>query len=179
VVTSGLRFARSRRRWFGLLTLAGALVLAVWLERGPARSIRAADGREVSVIDGDSLRIGEQEVRLGGIDAPEYPQTCRDAAGAEWPCGREARDLLEQLVAAPGLVCTTREGDRFGRALAVCRTQAGDLAGALVAAGFAESSGDRRFDNHEQGVAAARAARRGIWRGPHQHPAEWRRANPR
>ena len=32
----------------------------------------------VKVIDGDSLRRGDIEIRLSGIDAPEFLQTCQD-----------------------------------------------------------------------------------------------------
>jgi endonuclease YncB( thermonuclease family) len=31
---------------------------------------------EYAVIDGDSLRKGQTEIRLVGIDAPEYRQSC-------------------------------------------------------------------------------------------------------
>ncbi|MCB1484044.1 MAG: thermonuclease family protein, partial [Hyphomicrobiaceae bacterium] len=41
------------------------------------------------VIDGDSLYVGQNEVRLKGIDAPEGRQTClRD--GRDWDCGNAA-----------------------------------------------------------------------------------------
>lgn len=160
------------------LLLFGAMVaLAIWFERGREQSITAADGSAVHVIDGDSLRVGGVEIRLAGIDAPEYRQTCRDGAGAEWACGKEARETLVRLVAAGGLDCRSRAEDRYGRALATCRTSAGDVGRAMVAAGFAESAGDDRFDAHPDVMAEAKAAKRGIWRGDHQHPADWRRAN--
>lgn len=157
-----------------LLVLMAAV--AIWFELRSDRRIAAADGRQVTVIDGDSLR---EEIRLAGIDAPEYRQACLDEAGRSWPCGREARAALVRLAAAGGLECPTRAEDRFGRALATCRTDAGDVARAMVAAGYAEGAGDERFDGHPARVAEARRAKRGIWRGPHQHPADWRRANPR
>ncbi|HLA03356.1 MAG TPA: thermonuclease family protein, partial [Aestuariivirga sp.] len=31
----------------------------------------------VHVVDGDSLRKGDTDIRLHGIDAPEYRQSCR------------------------------------------------------------------------------------------------------
>ena len=36
---------------------------------------------QVKVIDGDSIFIGKREIRLSGIDAPEYKQSCYNAAG--------------------------------------------------------------------------------------------------
>lgn len=163
--------------WF--LLLAGLVAAAVWIERGEMRAedIRAADGAPVHVIDGDSLRIGDREIRLAGIDAPEYRQSCDDEAGRPWPCGKAAREALVKLAAAGGLHCTGRATDRFGRTLADCRTAAGDLASALAAAGHALGARDERFDSRARETAAARKARRGIWRGAHQHPADWRKAN--
>ena len=45
---------------------------------------------EKYVIDGDSLTIGDKEIRLIGIDAPEYNQTCFDDNNSEYDCGQEA-----------------------------------------------------------------------------------------
>ena len=42
-------------------------------------------------IDGDSLHVGDKEVRLFGIDAPEFDQTCQRASG-DWSCGAAAAD---------------------------------------------------------------------------------------
>jgi endonuclease YncB( thermonuclease family) len=33
------------------------------------------------VVDGDTLVIGEQHIRLDGIDAPETDEVCLDAGG--------------------------------------------------------------------------------------------------
>ncbi len=41
------------------------------------------------VIDGDSIRVAGIEIRLYGIDAPEFRQICM-RAGHPWACGRGA-----------------------------------------------------------------------------------------
>jgi endonuclease YncB( thermonuclease family) len=169
---------RLRALGFWLL-LAALLVLAALLERAPfaVEKIKAASGEKVHVIDGDSLRIGGQEIRIAGIDAPEYRQTCFDEAGKEWPCGREARTALEALAREGGLSCGKAAEDRYGRGLARCRSRSGDIATRLARDGWALDARDKRFPAPVAAMAEAKAARRGIWRGRHQHPAEWRKAN--
>ena len=48
--------------------------------------------------DGDSLMVGNREVRLFGIDAPELDQSCT-RSGQRLSCGSEAKAHLAQLVA--------------------------------------------------------------------------------
>ena len=169
---------RRLRRLAAWLLLAALALVALWLERGRflTETIDSARGESVHVIDGDSLRIGGREIRLAGIDAPEYRQTCSDAAGAQWPCGHEARTSLERMVRTGGLSCETAAEDRYGRALSTCRTKAGDLAEALAREGWAEGARDPRFEEPTGAIADAKRAKRGIWRGTHQHPAQWRKA---
>ena len=45
------------------------------------------------VIDGDTLDIAGERIRLHGIDAPESEQTCV-ADGVTWPCGQSATAAL-------------------------------------------------------------------------------------
>lgn len=48
------------------------------------------------VIDGDTIKIGEQRIKLAGIDAVELHQKClRD--GVEWNCGEGAKAWLEHF----------------------------------------------------------------------------------
>src|SRR5947199_10136184 len=48
------------------------------------------------VIDGDSIRVAGIEIRLYGIDAPEFRQVCM-RGGHPWACGRAATSFLESL----------------------------------------------------------------------------------
>lgn len=171
-----------RQLGFGLLFLLmlGAWAWLQWRERNPPLpEPKAIETGVVRVGDGDTFRMGERTIRLAGIDAPELRQTCANAEGAEWPCGREAKDALARLLAANGLTCEQRATDRYRRALSVCRTEAGDVGEAMIRAGLALGARDPRFDEYPAARAEAQAARRGVWRGAHQHPADWRAANPR
>ena len=136
-------------------------------------------GQKIQVMDGDSFVVGPRKLRLDGIDAPEYAQTCKDALGQDWPCGRTARAALEKLLTQPGLACDAETHDRYARALATCRSAAtADIAAAQVLDGMAVSDEFhtmRAFGDEED---AARKAKRGIWQGEFVRPAKFRGQNP-
>ena len=137
-------------------------------------------GLTVRVSDGDSFAIGNRKLRLDGIDAPEYRQTCDDAQGKPWECGKAARASLEQLLLLPGLACTATAQDRYARGIATCSVQGvEDIAAAQVTAGMAVSHefyGMRDYGNEED---SARAAKQGIWRGSFETPSDWRDSHTR
>ena len=166
------RRLRSLAAWLLLAALA-ALAFRFEARRTSGESVPTG---AIHIIDGDSFRIGGREIRLAGIDAPEYRQTCSEPGGGQWPCGREAREALAALAKQKPLDCTKAAEDRFGRALARCRTPSGDIASALAKEGWAVGARDPRFPEPSAEIAEARRAKRGIWRGSHQHPADWRKA---
>ena len=53
---------------------------------------------QIRVVDGDSLEINNKKIRLIGIDAPEYYQTCFDEDGLEYDCGFDALEYLQNLI---------------------------------------------------------------------------------
>jgi len=120
------------------------------------------------VVDGDTLDVAGDRIRLFGIDAPEKGQTCTDASGVPWDCGGHATAALAQLVAA-GVVCEGNERDRYQRLVASCRVGGADVGAALVEAGaaFAYARYSAMYVPHE---ARARAAGRGVWAGQAERP---------
>jgi endonuclease YncB( thermonuclease family) len=133
----------------------------------------APESGNARAIDGDSLRIGKSEIRLHGIDAPELNQTCADEAGGEWPCGREARELLRELVRGAETSCRPVDTDRYGRVVADCQSKGVSLNEEMVRQGFAIAY-IRHTRRHERLEAEARQAHRGIWRGRFERPDRWR-----
>ena len=121
------------------------------------------------ISDGDSFHLGDERIRLLGIDAPELDQTCADAKGNSWTCGRTARDKLVALVAGKSPLCQPEGHDRFGRILATCSVNRKDLGAQMVEAGLAISS-----DDYGREETAARNAKRGLWSGTFDLPRAWR-----
>lgn len=129
---------------------------------------------QVWIVDGDSIRLGGRSIRLDGIDAPEWDQTCLDANGRSWRCGRAASRALRDRTRGQTVSCQPRALDRYGRTIAVCALADGsDLNGWLVRHGWAIASGFSRTYAAEE--SEAKAARRGIWEGTFDTPADWRR----
>ncbi len=122
-----------------------------------------------SVVDGDTLEIDGARVRLAGIDAPELAQTCTDAGGAEWPCGTAASERLGELIGTTALSCQIEERDRYRRLVGVCEATGQDIGALMVREGLALSA-ERHFALEQD----ARSARRGIWVGAFEAPADYR-----
>ena len=147
--------------------------------RGVAATTQSAQaqGRVLSgharVVDGDSLEVAGERIRLHGIDAPERAQTCR-AGGARWRCGERATRRLRERIGGRTVACEERDRDRYGRVVAVCRAGGEDLNAWMVERGFALAY--RRYSRaYVDEEAAAKRARRGLWRGDFVAPWDWRR----
>jgi endonuclease YncB( thermonuclease family) len=125
------------------------------------------------IVDGDSLRMGGRSIRLDGIDAPEWDQTCLDANGRTWRCGRAASRALRERIHGQTVSCQPRAIDRYGRTIAVCTLADGsDVNAWMVRQGWAIASGFSGIYASEE--AEAKAAKRGIWDGTFISPANWR-----
>jgi endonuclease YncB( thermonuclease family) len=148
---------------FLMLCSNGVEATGVHRVAGPAR-----------VIDGDTLEVAGERVRLFGIDAPEKGQTCRGPRGRLWPCGRVAARALEALIAGRPVVCQASARGRYGRAIGRCLVARTDLSAWMVGAGWALAYRrySRRYVPHE---CAARLARRGLWSGRFEAPWDHRR----
>jgi len=123
-------------------------------------------------MDGDSLTVGNREVRLFGIDAPEFDQTCK-RGGQKWSCGAEAADRLAALVTGKDVRCVSMGTDQHQRTLARCTVGATDVNRVMVASGYAVAY--RRYSSdYVSAEEAAKVNRRGLWAGSFEMPADYR-----
>jgi len=168
---SRTRPRRSRRLLTdAMLALAILAMLGLVATRLDRVETRQTVGSAV-VNDGDSITISGQRIRLRGIDAPEYAQTCRKG-GADYRCGQSARSALVALIAGQPVTCTGWERDRYGRLLGACVAGSTELNRMLVREGWAVAYGD--FESEER---QARESRSGLWAGEFDRPRQWRESH--
>jgi endonuclease YncB( thermonuclease family) len=126
-----------------------------------------------SVVDGDTLEIYGIRIRLYGIDAPEATQTCTNAQGTAYRCGRQAARALDDLVGRRTVTCAQRDTDQYGRPVAICRQGIVDLGAWMVDHGHAVAF-MRYSDRYAPNEATARAKSIGLWSGTFERPWDYR-----
>ena len=112
-------------------------------------ALLASAAVSAQVIDGDTLRIGDEVIRLATIDAPE---TRGAECLSESLLGELASRRLSELT--DGRILTVRRGDpadgrtvdRYGRTLGLVFADGRDIAQVLVDEGLAMPWTGRRID---------------------------------
>lgn len=138
--------------------LAGLISLAAC---SAAMAYDAAEDRlegTASVIDGDTIEIHGERIRLSGIDTPERGKRCGTVNVYQ-----KAALALSDMIGARTVSCSILETDRYDRKVGRCEAGGKSLESQLVRAGWGRdwprySNGDFAADER-----AARSARTGIW----------------
>lgn len=147
-----------------------AIALVLLLVAFPARADVSGKAR---VIDGDTIEVAGQRIRLHGIDAPESGQAC-EVDGKAWQCGQAATRALSRAIGAHSVTCEERDRDRYKRIVAVCSVGNRDLGALMVSEGFALAY--RRYStDYVKAEDTARKTQRGMWAGRFIEPWSWRR----
>jgi endonuclease YncB( thermonuclease family) len=139
------------------------LLLSALLGPWPAAASAEIAGTP-RVIDGATIEVAGQRVRLWGIVAPTPGQVCRGEHRA-FDCSAVARSQLQDLTAGTDVVCEEVEG---------AATPPGEIVGRCVAGGFsinrnmvytgwafADPAAGELYGAVED---EAREAKRGLWR---------------
>lgn len=152
-----------RHHWFGSRPVFGAAVIAGLVAAAAATLVAASAhafapqpsgviaGRPY-VTDGDTLRFGAVRVRLHGIQAPEMNT-------AE---GQASRRHLVGIVGAAEVRCVDTGGRSYERVVARCFVGSADLAGLMVAQGWAFDWPRFSGGRYAASEAAARRSGRGL-----------------
>ena len=130
---------------------------------------------QLTVTDGDTIRIGEERIRFNGIDAPELKQTCLYQE-IEFNCGEFSKALLIKKIANQEVSCIRESKDQYGRTLAECFVRKESLSSYLVREGYAfayRKYSGKFIDDEEY----ARSKGNGMWSMEFLFPWDFRKKN--
>src|SRR5262245_54751282 len=85
-----------------------------------------------TVVDGYTIEVQRQRIRLHGIDAPESQQTCLGADSKLYLCGSKAALALADFLNDATVRCKATGYDQYRRIVARCSARGEDLASVLV-----------------------------------------------
>ena len=129
----------------------------------------------VTVVDGDTIKLGDVKIRFSGIDAPEINQTCVASEG-KVACGKISKDILITKVTNNKISCTDEGKDFYGRVLGECFVNGESLSRYLVREGFAfayRKYSDKFISDEEY----TKSNRLGMWSMKFQYPWDYRKSN--
>ncbi|MCV0394358.1 MAG: thermonuclease family protein [Rhizobiaceae bacterium] len=132
-----------------------------------------------AVVDGDTLEIRNQRIRLNGVDAPESDQLCQDDRNNPYRCGAEAAAFLDKILAeSRPAKCEFVDRDQYDRMVADCfRADGQNVAAMLVANGHALDWPRYSHGRYASDQKRAQAAKQGVWHGTFIEPWAWREAH--
>jgi len=158
-------------------------VAIVLLLASSAANAETIAGR-ATVVDGDTLEIHGERIRILDIDARESGQFCfkklQSLEEGAWPCGLQAALALSHWIGEQTVTCeTTTKGttEVFQTWLARCAVAGQDLAEWLAASGWAVPDRKCKCDAIRDAAHNARAAQLAIWTSAFTLPWEWRAAH--
>jgi endonuclease YncB( thermonuclease family) len=143
----------------------------------PPSKPQTISGR-ASVVDGDTIEIRGERIRLFGIDAPESGQPCT-IQGKTSLIGKDAAFALADKIGGQVVECRPRDRDRFNRPVAVCFVGGEDINGWMVTNGWALAY---RYYSRDYVSQEEQASKRkvGVWQcNDFVPPWDWRRDHPR
>ena len=112
------------------------------------------------VTDGDGIRVARQEVRLAGLDAPEYDQKAKHRDGYWFNHGKRVKSALIQEIGGKRVHVSVESVDKFGRLVGTVTYKGRDIGEWLVRQGHAIAAYD---DRYRHVAREARRAKRGMW----------------
>ena len=127
------------------------------------------------IIDGDTIHIGKNKIRLHGIDAPEWNQPCT-INNKVWECGKKSALALKKIIDNQTVVCEIKDIDLYKRYIAVCFSNKINLNKEMVHNGWAIAYRYYSKDYIEE-EEVAQKNKVGIWKGKFLEPYQFRKIN--
>ena len=136
-------------------------------------SAKIIEGK-AKIIDGDTIHIEKNKIRLHGIDAPEIDQTCT-IKDKLWNCGIESSLELKKLILDNKISCVVSDIDKYNRYIAECFINNKNINKLMVRNGWAiayryyslDFVGDEKL---------AEKDKNGLWQGKFQEPYLYRKS---
>ncbi|MCV0387484.1 MAG: thermonuclease family protein [Nitrobacter sp.] len=129
---------------------------------------------QASVVDGDTLEIHGQRIRLIGVDAPESDQLCRGDNSLQYRCGAKAANELARFIAGRPVSCKSVDVDRYRRVVAICSVGGRDIGEWMVRVGLAFDWPRYSKGTYAGAQKEAEREERGVWVGSHVAPWNYR-----
>ena len=131
--------------------------------------------QNLTITDGDTIKINGEKIRFSGIDTPELKQTCIKE-GVKNFCGKEAKQILIDKIANNNVTCIREGKDQYKRTLAECFVNEESLSSYLVRSGyaFAYRRYSKKFITDED---YARVNKLGMWSMEFDYPRDFRKNN--
>ena len=129
----------------------------------------------IRVIDGDTIELDLEKVRLYGIDAPEKGQPCK-RNNSYYDCGATSKYQLEIILVGAKVKCTKKGKDKWGRFIAQCLANNEDIGRIMVRQGWALAY--RQYSSaYIKDEEFAQTNKLGIWSTEFAIPSEWRKSS--
>ena len=127
------------------------------------------------IVDGDTIHIKSNKIRLHGIDAPETKQTCK-VDNEEWHCGKQSTKELKKLISNQEVKCITNDVDIYNRFVAICYVNEININQWMVESGWAIAYRYYSTDYIIQ-EKYARDNKLGVWKSEFMKPYAYRQQN--
>ena len=172
----GEGYSRGARRRQRRATSRRSSVEQLHLAHRVASPTRTITGKAY-VTDGDGIRVSRQEVRIAGLDAPEWDQKAKHRDGYWFSHGKRVKSALIQEIGGKNVSVSVEGTDKFGRLLGSVTYEGRDIGEWLVREGHAIAAYNDRYIHVER---EAHEAKRGMWAHAHNFdPRAHRHRGPR
>jgi len=138
-----------------------------------------AKGKAI-IIDGDTIKINDERIRFGGIDAPET-----NYRGKKQPCylkevkifcGKLSTEKLKEKIGNNYVYCEREKNkDHNGRTIAECFVNGESLSKYMVRAGYAFDFARYSKKKYLKDEVYAKTNKQGLWYMKFEYPWEWRK----
>ncbi len=194
----GIRFRIGwQRHLLGLITMATVFAInhsgQIFAPADQADDLLGPD--LANAVDGNTLLLRGVQVKLFGIDAVQIDQTCQDADGSDYACGRRAAHALQALLHETQVLCLPMFTVSDNQVLGACELYSAERTIPRSPGQFVEFMRNRTRPNLSRMMIAeghalavgvgmelfgedqdqAQQQRLGIWQGVFQPPEVWRR----